>query len=471
MIRSSLNGAARARRGAAAARLLDVLRGVARPHRHEGRLRRGRVRLVHGAPRRRCRQRVPRRRRPVRGPRGDDRRRPRRRRRTSRRSRTRFIDEGGAQCGICTPGMLSRPRRSSRRTRSPSETRDPRGARGQPLPLHRLPAHRRVRPRRPREGARGLSAVSLAELAAPRLRAAPRPSRRLCATLVASARARGEETVLLAGGTDWIVGAGASRRSTARRDEPPLVVDVSRLAELRGIQLTGERACASAPPRRTSRSASTPALSRRAPLLAAMARDVGRRADPGARHARRKPRDGLARGRRRARRSRRSTRTSSSRACAASGACPSPSGLHGLQAHGARRRTRSSSRVEFALPAPGGASGLAQGRARGARRRSRRSRSRASPRSSAAARRALGLGMALRRARDGALAGRRGRSPSPRPARRSRTTSSTPRVERDISPIDDVRSTAAYRATSRTRSCAGSSGRCAPSRTRAEPRL
>ena len=92
-------------------RLLDVLREDLAPDRHEGGLRRGRVRRLHGAARRRAGRFVP---RPGL---------PGRRRRRSRtveglagaptRATARldalqpaFLEAGGAQCGICTPGML-----------------------------------------------------------------------------------------------------------------------------------------------------------------------------------------------------------------------------------------------------------------------------------------------------------------------------------------------------------------------------
>ena len=48
-----------------------------------------------------------------------------------------FIECGGAQCGICTPGMVHRGACAARAHAAPP-TRDPRGARRQPVPLHRL---------------------------------------------------------------------------------------------------------------------------------------------------------------------------------------------------------------------------------------------------------------------------------------------------------------------------------------------
>lgn len=93
----------------------------------------------------------------------------------------------------------------------------------------------------------------------------------VCATL--SRRAgKGEETVLLAGGTDWIVGQHLAPPTLG--GDLPLVLDVSRVPELRGIRIAGERAVVGA--------AATyleirhhAGLSRRVPMLTAMARDVG----------------------------------------------------------------------------------------------------------------------------------------------------------------------------------------------------
>ena len=50
-----------------------------------------------------------------------------------------FVDAGAVQCGFCTPGLSSRRSTCSTHTPSPTRRRDPRGALGQPLPLHRLP--------------------------------------------------------------------------------------------------------------------------------------------------------------------------------------------------------------------------------------------------------------------------------------------------------------------------------------------
>ena len=79
----------------------------ARPDRHEGGLRRGRVRRLHGPARRRAGRFVPRpdlpgRRRGRRDGRGPARRRPD----ALDPLQPAFLETGGAQCGICTPGML-----------------------------------------------------------------------------------------------------------------------------------------------------------------------------------------------------------------------------------------------------------------------------------------------------------------------------------------------------------------------------
>ena len=96
---------AAARRAPDEARARCPARGL-RSHRHQGGLRRGRVRRLHGADRRRCRS--------IRAwsPRRIWTARPCRPSKVSRRRRTlhplqeAFVVEGGAQCGICTPGMI-----------------------------------------------------------------------------------------------------------------------------------------------------------------------------------------------------------------------------------------------------------------------------------------------------------------------------------------------------------------------------
>ena len=90
--------------------------------------------------------------------------------------------------------------------------------------------------------------------------------------LLAERAARNEKTVLLAGGTDWFVEQHVAPPET--EGTLPLVLDVSRLEELRVLSLAGDILRIGAgltylELRKDARVAS------RAPLLAAMARDVG----------------------------------------------------------------------------------------------------------------------------------------------------------------------------------------------------
>lgn len=90
--------------------------------------------------------------------------------------------------------------------------------------------------------------------------------------LLAERAARSEKSVLLAGGTDWFVERHVAPPETA--GTLPLVVDVSRLDGLRGISLDGETLRIGAATtyleiRKDARVAA------RSPLLSAMARDVG----------------------------------------------------------------------------------------------------------------------------------------------------------------------------------------------------
>ena len=61
-----------------------------------------------------------------------------------------FHAEHGLQCGFCTPGMVMAL--VSLLRENPHPTEDIARARGQPVPLHRLPQHRPGRRRRPRGG-------------------------------------------------------------------------------------------------------------------------------------------------------------------------------------------------------------------------------------------------------------------------------------------------------------------------------
>lgn len=90
--------------------------------------------------------------------------------------------------------------------------------------------------------------------------------------LLAERAARNEKTVLLAGGTDWFVERHVAPPET--EGTLPLVLDVSRLEGLRGVSLDGDTlrvggAVTYLELRKDARVAA------RCPLLAAMARDVG----------------------------------------------------------------------------------------------------------------------------------------------------------------------------------------------------
>lgn len=96
-----------------------------------------------------------------------------------------------------------------------------------------------------------------------------------CAVLAERA-ARGEETVLLAGGTDWIVERHVAP-ATPKAPSPgerALVLDVARLPELSEITVAGDtaRIGAGVPYLAIRRH---PVLAERCPLLPAMAKDVG----------------------------------------------------------------------------------------------------------------------------------------------------------------------------------------------------
>ena len=128
-------------------RLLDVLREDLGPDRHQGGLRRRRVRRLHGpldgAPVDSCLVPVCQ----VDGaddPHGRGAGAPAARRAAVLDTlQQRSCETGGAQCGICTPGMLMAAPRLPRRRRRPRRGRDPRGDRRQPLPLHGLHQDRR----------------------------------------------------------------------------------------------------------------------------------------------------------------------------------------------------------------------------------------------------------------------------------------------------------------------------------------
>jgi carbon-monoxide dehydrogenase small subunit len=52
-----------------------------------------------------------------------------------------FLERGGAQCGICTPGMILATHHLARQVSEPDAGADSGGPRRKPLPLYRLHAH------------------------------------------------------------------------------------------------------------------------------------------------------------------------------------------------------------------------------------------------------------------------------------------------------------------------------------------
>ncbi len=135
-----------------------------------------------------------------------------------------FLETGGAQCGICTPGMLMAGEAFLASGEAPKRRGDPPRHRRQPVPLHRLHQdHRRHRPRR-RPARR------------PRSLMPPEPP-------VVSPRTLAEAYQVLAaiphrpvaGGTDLLV------QITGEIGEPPeRVMDLWGLDDLRGIRVDGD---------------------------------------------------------------------------------------------------------------------------------------------------------------------------------------------------------------------------------------
>ncbi len=71
-----------------------------------------------------------------------------------------FQETHALQCGFCTPGFLMSIEAFLRERPAPDRDRDPRGARRQPLPLHRLQGHHRSRRARRRAARPSLAAAS-----------------------------------------------------------------------------------------------------------------------------------------------------------------------------------------------------------------------------------------------------------------------------------------------------------------------
>ena len=72
-----------------------------------------------------------------------------------------FWEKHGLQCGFCTPGMIMAAHQMLERYPKPVRGADPPPARGQPLPVHRLPQHREGDPVGGREDGRRRSEVAV----------------------------------------------------------------------------------------------------------------------------------------------------------------------------------------------------------------------------------------------------------------------------------------------------------------------
>ena len=99
-----------------------------------------------------------------------------------------FHSEHALQCGYCTPGMIMAAADLLRENPRPQRPGDPRGAGGQPLPLHRIREHRPCRPARLRS--RG-EVTMTADMQAPPV------------TELGRARLRKEDARLMTGKTNW----------------------------------------------------------------------------------------------------------------------------------------------------------------------------------------------------------------------------------------------------------------------------
>ena len=125
----------------------------ARADRHARRLRHVQLRGVHGPPQRRGRQVLHAARRPGRRRRGQDDRGNGPRKARCIRSRRPSGSTTACSAATARPGMIMAAADLLAAQPEPHRGRGPRGARGQPLPLHRLPQHRQGRAGRREAGA------------------------------------------------------------------------------------------------------------------------------------------------------------------------------------------------------------------------------------------------------------------------------------------------------------------------------
>ncbi len=170
-----------------------------------------------------------------------------------------FHEKHALQCGYCTPGLRDGVRLAPRREPGSVGGGDPPGARGQPLPLHRVPQHRRSGAGR-RAGGRMIPAEFEYERAG---------SVDQAIELLA-----GEDAKLLAGGQSLIP---VLRLRFAR---PALLVDVGRLDELRYVREDGDRIAIGALTRH-SELVTDPVLARHCAVIPQAAAHIG---DPQVRH-------------------------------------------------------------------------------------------------------------------------------------------------------------------------------------------
>ena len=241
-----------------------------------------------------------------------------------------FREHHGLQCGYCTPGMVMAAVSLAQERRRAHRGRGAQGARGQPLPLHRLPQHRRRGDRRlGRDGRARERRVIPAAFAYARADSVDEA--------IALLAEHGDDAKLLAGGHSLLP------LMKLRLATPSVLVDVGRLARplLRPRRRRHARhRWAHPPPRRRARRA---VLREHVPLLA-RGRGRGRRpAGAPPRHARRfarprRPRVRPARGRARAR------RHASSCAGAAASARSPPTTSSSASSRPRSRPTRSSPR-------------------------------------------------------------------------------------------------------------------------------